>query len=537
MENCKYCNSKLEDCIEEGLKCNLCLNNVHIKCLKRGAVPGGFNGDVFYTYTCQECSESKSEVFVRDKLSWLQVIVLVLYHLNTKSSGLARKGFFHWRFHIATFINKNWDILFTKYVKKKKSWTGTVAGTLSHFSTYFFLSGTSVFKEQAWWTLKYPKMSPYLITKIYNSLMTEKSKLKADKQIISDIEIFNKILKNSVINLEMLKPVLLPEADVSANSTEISCDVINILPSTSQIRKNSEEKEKDCNKRKSLLPSFDNKKFLKLSKSSESLADEFTVKCLTQSNTRGEKYLENILKHNRCQEKKEKIRLLDPYCHFNTSLSNISRMKGVSMKQKLLVGLREQFILSPYTGSQLEPYIWRDEESFPLWLKLMVEIQLTVNEKTPNYELPPRGPLVFVRVKPEHIPCINSLCNQFFWPGIDLTESLQYPDFSCVVLYKKLIVAFAFLVPNVSHTESYLSFIFTRPGWRNIGIAKFMLYHLIQINLGKDIILHVSTNNPALMLYQMFGFKIEKVVLGFYDKYYRDDVKECKNAFVCRLER
>lgn len=136
-----------------------------------------------------------------------------------------------------------------------------------------------------------------------------------------------------------------------------------------------------------------------------------------------------------------------------------------------------------------------------------------------------------------------------------VTESLQYPDFSCVVLYKRLIVAFAFLVPNVTHTENYLSFIFTRPYWRNCGIAKFMVYHLIQVttetiifrliilkflfqtSLGKDIILHVSIDNPALFLYQKFGFKVENVVLDFYDKYYRSDVKGSKHAFLCRLER
>lgn len=67
-----------------------------------------------------------------------------------------------------------------------------------------------------------------------------------------------------------------------------------------------------------------------------------------------------------------------------------------------------------------------------------------------------------------------------------VTETLQYPDFSCVVTYKRLIVGFAFLVPNVSHTENYISFIFTRPGWRNIGIATFMLYHLIQVNFSSN---------------------------------------------------
>lgn len=64
---------------------------------------------------------------------------------------------------------------------------------------------------------------------------------------------------------------------------------------------------------------------------------------------------------------------------------------------------------------------------------------------------------------------------------VSVTDCLQYPDFSCVVMYKKLIIGFAFMVPNVRHTESYISFIFTRPGWRNAGIGNFMLYHLIQV--------------------------------------------------------
>ena len=31
--------------------------------------------------------------------------------------------------------------------------------------------------------------------------------------------------------------------------------------------------------------------------------------------------------------------------------------------------------------------------------------------------------------------------------------------------------------------------------------------------MGKDVTLHVSASNPAMMLYQKFGFKAEKLVL------------------------
>lgn len=256
--------------------------------------------------------------------------------------------------------------------------------------------------------------------------------------------------------------------------------------------------------------------------------------------------------------------------HFFSDLANL---KGEPLKIKLLGGVREDLLQSPYSGLYLKPYIRRDVCVLPKWLQLMAEIQMAANQKNPDFILPPRGPLDFVYVQPEHIPAVNSLCNQFFWPGIDckktqnawllfkiissvsVTECLQYPDFGCVVLYRKLVVAFAFVVPDVKLSENYVSFIFTRPHWRNCGIAKYMLYHLIQVSLstlnilkrphvflfqtsmGKDLTIHVSVNNPALFLYQKFGFKVEHVALDFYDKYLRDDAKESKHAFFCRLER
>lgn len=59
-------------------------------------------------------------------------------------------------------------------------------------------------------------------------------------------------------------------------------------------------------------------------------------------------------------------------------------------------------------------------EMFPTWSQLMAELQLKVNRKTcTDYNLPSRAPIDFTYVQPDHIPAINSLCNQFFWPGID----------------------------------------------------------------------------------------------------------------------
>jgi ribosomal protein S18 acetylase RimI-like enzyme len=132
---------------------------------------------------------------------------------------------------------------------------------------------------------------------------------------------------------------------------------------------------------------------------------------------------------------------------------------------------------------------------------------------------------------------VNRLARTFFWPGIDVGEWLNYPDFTCVVTYKELVIAFAFLVPDYSHTEAYISYIFTHPEWRRHGIARFMLYHLIQTCMGKDIVLHVSATNPATFLYLKFGFKSEEIVNNFYENYHQQSNEDSKHALFLRLSR
>ncbi|KAI8508942.1 Cysteine-rich protein 2-binding protein [Branchiostoma belcheri] len=227
-----------------------------------------------------------------------------------------------------------------------------------------------------------------------------------------------------------------------------------------------------------------------------------------------------------------------------------------------LVGTDDQMamqsIISPYTARVLKPYIRRDYESRPLKLRLLLEIQAYPHRqrktKDPTFSVlcgfsdvkrregpymgrPPPAPIDYCYVRPQHIPTVNALCRQFFWPGIDLSECLQYPDFSVVVLYKKVVIGFSFLVPDVKINEAYVSFVLVHPEWRQAGIGTFMMYHLIQTCMGKDVTLHVSATNPAMMLYQKFGFKVEEFVLDFYDKYYPEDSTECKHAFFLRLRR
>lgn len=67
---CKYCKTALKMCEDEGLVCSNCNLYVHLKCLKRGSVPGGLQGDVFYELVCKECSTDGNEDFTRIRISW-----------------------------------------------------------------------------------------------------------------------------------------------------------------------------------------------------------------------------------------------------------------------------------------------------------------------------------------------------------------------------------------------------------------------------------------------------------------------------------
>lgn len=207
-----------------------------------------------------------------------------------------------------------------------------------------------------------------------------------------------------------------------------------------------------------------------------------------------------------------------------------------------LVGLEDHELrpfTSPYTTRLLLPFIWRNHNPSqkPIKMKLLQEIVAFHHRDDPQW-VPPDNPSIdYCYVRPEHIPSVNALCREFFWPGIDMSECLQYPDYSCVVMYKKIVIAFAFLVPDRGYNEAYISFVFTHPEWRGVGIATFMVYHLIQTCMGKDVLLHVSVTNPAMLLYQRFGFKAQELIQHFYHKYFPLNSVDSTHAFLMRLSR
>lgn len=171
--HCVYCLLRVDG--DSFLHCQDCDKDVHITCLKRPGTPGDIVGDVFFEFRCSHCTDDGKEVFERVHLPWAMMVVMALHNLSVQSRGLSHHGFFHWRTHIACFIEKNWVYLIGGMVKKKKKWIGTISGTLSHNTPVMFVSGFNVFNEQGWWKLAH-NMNPKQYMEFYNTQRTERMK-------------------------------------------------------------------------------------------------------------------------------------------------------------------------------------------------------------------------------------------------------------------------------------------------------------------------------------------------------------------------
>ncbi|XP_067623880.1 cysteine-rich protein 2-binding protein [Eurosta solidaginis] len=780
--DCCYCNHMISDSSDDYLECLECQCVVHARCL-RTCRPGDLMGDVFFDFTCADCmnlqynmpSTSTSaknaparENFVRQRLSWFMVVTLTLYNLSIKSKGLSHHGFFHWRSHIASFINKNWDFLMEPGTRRRKNWFGSISGNLSHYSPDFFLSGQEAIQKSGWWRLTHTNLTPKMIQRRLEEFSKKRAQMRSEKKQIDDYHAINdeaeskygslvdsdddlpalvggcsrtmpymgrqpKIAKqlnivdddiknlpqqplntvqsslmdflaenldsydifggadeksdilplldahhinnnNTYNNIGMLKAPEVGKYNGQAKAYDTTLNKVQQkLTSTMITELNQEDSmqtlsacsneddddddDEECQARIIKVTNFQSKDHtnaitkehqLLLEELEQDIKQEIESDTEQASNIEEKRHDTNSLEDNDCEQEIEEgsttlMSSLKPSLFTKTARrtwpwlleqaadeaevqkSNNEAMEGIEQKGSLVMmseyeeidllnQLRDVFALehegkveipayvrrfyrklcvrnfkrehgkplfnlddhingkcsdaaaqiidryqlltdstskkyktfyariagsfdyemfkSPYSLRILHPFIFRDEEIAPPWLQLMCELQYRVNE-----EYPTRSTIDFCYVRPNHIAAVNALLQSTFWPGIDMSECLSYPDYSVVALYKKLVVGCGFLVPDVGFNEAYISFMAVRPNWQRSGIGTFMLYHLIQTCMTKDITLHVSASNPAIVLYQKFGFKIEEVIHDFYEKYLPIHSKESRTAFFLRLLR
>lgn len=264
----------------------------------------------------------------------------------------------------------------------------------------------------------------------------------------------------------------------------------------------------------------------------------------------------------------EKRKAMTPYAN-----SFASRLMGRAVMRDNLTWIESK--VSPFNGRILRPFIWRDWESPSLagtcpkqqqqQQQLDMEDDCEMSEdaqriiayrdqsrmilpmlgvhrdvKQGNHPLLPNGrqdymetgSIDYVYFQARHLRQVNELLCRTFWPNIDMRDSLQYPEFSVIALYKRNVIGCAFLTP-----DAYLSYIAVSAGWEGAGVARYMLYHLVQQLPTRDVTLHVSVSNLAMVFYQKFGFKPERYVVDFYKHYLPESSRLCCNAFFMRLRR
>lgn len=187
-------------------------------------------------------------------------------------------------------------------------------------------------------------------------------------------------------------------------------------------------------------------------------------------------------------------------------------------------------IVSPFTTRILKPIIFESTEFSPPKARILSDI---CSNRGRDYNA---QCVTFSYFQKSHLQSLNAFVSYFFW-SVDLSEYLQYPDFTVIVRYGKLVIGCGFMTPDVKVSEAYIPFLLVHPDFQRCGIGKIMLYHLVQSCQGKDVTLHVSVDNTAMLLYQQFGFKVEQFCIDFYDKYYPPRHHLSKHAFLMRLRR
>lgn len=188
-----------------------------------------------------------------------------------------------------------------------------------------------------------------------------------------------------------------------------------------------------------------------------------------------------------------------------------------------------------FTSSGLIAVDWETTTS---WMSLMNDIrdhyEFAHPERDQSVVFP--APITYSTLQSCHLDQIHDLLERVFWTGIDVSDFLDYSPERCTVVacYKRLVVGVAIMS---SPQETYITYLAVKAGWDKAQVARTMLFHLIKMNPKRDITLHVSANNSAMLLYNQFGFKAEEFIAGFYEDYLDPVSRGSKNAFRLRLRQ
>lgn len=133
---------------------------------------------------------------------------------------------------------------------------------------------------------------------------------------------------------------------------------------------------------------------------------------------------------------------------------------------------REEPWLSSWNGRKLRPFIRRDYTSKPKRMLMMGQIKACQGKPYKKSQAQADGVIPgesidYVYFQKEHLGQVNNLLKRSFWEGIDVSESLLFPEFSIVALYKRHVIGCAFMTP-----EAYITYFAVDAGWGNASIGQ-----------------------------------------------------------------
>lgn len=190
------------------------------------------------------------------------------------------------------------------------------------------------------------------------------------------------------------------------------------------------------------------------------------------------------------EEKKQKEKKMQEHQAATTALENLtctkyansfaSRLYGYPRLSKTITA--DKPWLSQWNGRKLRPYIRRDFENKPPRMLLLEQIKAVagipknikeINKRLKNNDIldgdgkANESSIDYVYLQKQHLELVNNLLERCFWDGIDVSESLLFPEFSIVALYKRCVIGCAFMTP-----DAYITYFAVLPGWERAGIGQ-----------------------------------------------------------------
>ncbi|KAJ3411944.1 Hsp90 cochaperone shq1 [Chytridiales sp. JEL 0842] len=488
-------------------------------------------------------------LYIEDYCIWIQSVRaqmahLVLYHLATSNP---ERKFFRWSEDLCAFIDKHWNYL-SGGRERTATWQNTVASALSTHSKDVFVSGSEHMSGPGWWGLRELKPPENPKAVVHNpppskgkrkrgAKAKEESALGEGKEGVSkrrqsvrngadgvDAKSENEIKDVLGSKPENVAEELLQDEKVSLK--EESMDFDKSGPSVEDTKPEIPEFLTSSDSFR-LLKKLDSKPHLSCAESRlrRRLLLRRIKKCyncpIFDLDQRLREYIDNskstvtampllqTMKLFKLSDDAKAVRIY-PNGFADRSIVNRYRQAMRNVKPNTdnrpihwaTVGhplLTDSLappgpFVSKFTGRTLSPHIWR---SFGVTTPAMEILKSIVGRRSLTQAPGKTDSIDYVNFDEMHLSQVNQMLSRQFWPGIDVSESLQFPDYSIVALYKRLVVGCAFMTP-----EGYITYIMVRPGWERGGIGRFMLYYLLQALPSRDITLHVSANNPSMFWLQ-----------------------------------